>query len=244
VLAGKWVVITGANRGIGKAVAEVFAAEQAQLILFARTPGSLDETITRYESQGRTVKAVYCDVSDYTSLKQGFSSVLQYTKTLDVWVNNAGILGDRLLGMITPDFVEPVFSTNCFATLYCMQFASRLMVKQKSGSIINMSSIVANGVEGAVVYSGTKAAVEGMTFAAAKELAPHGIRVNAIAPGFIETDMTKNLPEPLFQKRMAGIKMNTIGQPWDVAQAALFLASEGSSYITGQVIGVDGCMSL
>jgi 3-oxoacyl-[acyl-carrier protein] reductase len=145
--------------------------------------------------------------------------------------------------MVTHEQIEKTFSINTFGVLYVAQYAARLMSRNKSGSIINISSIIGtNGNEGQTVYGGSKAAVIGITQSLAKELAPNNIRVNAIAPGFIDTDMTRQLPKDKYQERMESIKMGRIGKPEDIANTALFLASDLSAYVTGQVIGVDGGM--
>lgn len=162
---------------------------------------------------------------------------------LDVLVNNAGVMDDALLGMVNERQMESTFSINIEAVIYHMQYASRLMTRQKQGSIINVSSIIGRtGNAGQVVYASSKAAVIGATYSAAKELGVHNIRVNAVAPGFIDTDMTKQFSEEVYKQRLSGIKMNRMGRPEEVANTILFLASDLSSYVTGQVIGVDGGM--
>ena len=162
---------------------------------------------------------------------------------LDAVVNNAGILDDALLGMVNEQQLSRTFAVNTEAVIFHMQYASRLMMKQKSGSIINVSSIIGRvGNIGQTVYSASKAAVIGATYSAAKELAVHNIRVNAVAPGFIETDMTKQLSANKFEERLKEIKMGRIGKAEEVANVIIFLASDQSTYVTGQVIGVDGGM--
>ena len=145
--------------------------------------------------------------------------------------------------MVTKEQIEKTFSINTFGVLYVSQYAARMMSKNKEGSIINISSIIgSNGNEGQVVYGGSKAAVIGITKSLAKELAPSNVRVNAIAPGFIDTDMTRSITESKYQDRMNSIKMGRIGTPEDIANTAIYLASDLSSYVTGQTIGVDGGM--
>ena len=145
--------------------------------------------------------------------------------------------------MVTHTQIENVFRVNTFGALYVTQYSVKLMMRNKSGSIINISSIIAtNGSEGYTVYGGSKAALIGITKSLAKELAPNNIRVNAIAPGFINTDMTKNLPKDKYEEILKSIKMGRVGKPEDVANTALYLASDLSSYVTGQIIGVDGGM--
>ncbi len=244
MLKGKIVLITGATRGIGKAIAEVYAQNGATIILNARNKEKAEffaeELRAKYDVN---VEIVLFDVSDYNEVKQGFKDLFKITKRLDIVVNNAGILDDALIGMVTHQQIEKTFAINTFGVLYVAQYAARLMARNKSGSIINISSIIGvNGNEGQAVYGGSKSAVIGITKSLAKELAPNNIRVNAIAPGFIDTDMTKELPEDKYQERINSIKMKRIGTPEDIANTALYLASDLSSYVTGQVIGVDGGM--
>ena len=244
LLSGKTVLITGAGRGIGRAVAERFAAEGATLFLAVRNieqgmllAGELQA------KHGIDCHALSCDVSDADSVKTLFRELFSHSKTLDVLVNNAGVLDDALIGMVTPAQVERTFASNSFSVLYCSQYAARMMQRAGGGSIINLASIIGRvGNAGQAVYGGSKAAVIGITQSLAKELAPQQIRVNAIAPGFIDTDMAHSLPDDKFQQRLQSIAMGRIGSADEVAKVALFLASELSSYVTGQVIGVDGGM--
>lgn len=243
LLGGKICLITGANRGIGAATARLFAAQGAELWLAARQQGCLDSIAADCQASGATVHCLYFDIQDGTQVRQAFAQVQKVSKGLDVLVNNAGILQDALLGMVTPEQMQSVYASNVFGALYNSQYAARLMARRGGGSIINLSSIIGSrGNAGQAVYGGSKAAVIGMTQSLAKELAAQQIRVNAIAPGFIDTDMARQLDDKLFQQRLDSIAMGRIGQPADIANCALFLASELSSYITGQVIGVDGGM--
>lgn len=244
MLTGKVALVTGANRGIGRAIVETFAANGANVIANARTEGSLDDLCGALAREhGVQAEPLYFDVSDPAQVKGGFQRLLKITKQLDVAVNNAGVLDNSLLGMLSAKSAQDIFATNALGTIYVMQYAARLMMKHKQGSIINLSSIVGVfGNEGQVAYSGSKAAVMGITRSAAKELAASNIRVNAIAPGFIDTDMVRTLSEEKFKERMDSIKMGRIGTPQDIADCALFLASDLSKYITGQIIGVDGGM--
>lgn len=238
------VFITGATRGIGFATAEIFAKAGATLHLNGLNNQRLEQVCETLEAQ----YAVQCfpyafDVGQADAVKQAFQKLIKQTKQLDVLVNNAGILEDALLGMATQKNLEQTYATNVFGGLYCSQYAARLMQRQKSGSIINLTSIIGRfGGKGQAVYGGSKAAVIGMTQSLAKELAPQNIRVNAVAPGFIETDMTGQLPDAIYQTRLDSIGLGRIGLPEDIAKVILFLASDLSSYVTGQVIGVDGGM--
>ena len=244
MLAGKYAFITGANRGIGKAIAEIFAQNKCNIIANSRTRGSLDELAAKLEDQHRIqFSPLYFDVSDPDQVKKSFKELIKISKNLDIVVNNAGVLDNNLIGMVNDKIINDVFAVNTFGIIYIMQYASRLMMKNQMGSIINISSIVGVcGNAGQVVYSGSKSAILGITKSAAKELAPYNIRVNSIAPGFIDTDMVKSLSPEKYKERMDSIKMKRIGTCEDVANCALFLASDLSSYITGQVIGVDGGM--
>lgn len=244
-LKGKVVAITGASRGIGWAVAQTFAHAGATLVLNARSESELltsrSEDLTR--RFGTEVIVFPGDVGNPITAQQLAKEVFSKFKRLDVLVNNAGILRDGLIGMITEDQVRETLAVNLEGVIYFTQAAGRLMKRNKSGSIINLTSIIGtNGNAGQLVYGASKAGVIGATLSAAKELAPDGIRVNAIAPGYIETDMIRGIPMKIHQERMDGIAMGRVGMPQDIANTALFLASDLSTYVTGQVIGVDGGM--
>lgn len=244
LLENKVIWVTGASRGIGKASALRLAAEGAVLVLAARDEEKLNEIASEIEQRGgaRPLVLPY-DVSNAQSIKEAFGLFLKQHKRLDAMVNNAGILEESLLPMITPDQVERVFSVNVYAAIYHMQYAARIMMRNKSGSIINLSSIIGQaGKEGLTVYGASKAAIVGVTLSASKELAPLNIRVNAIAPGFIDTDMVQSLPEQKFQERLGAIKMRRAGTPEEVADTVVYLASDLSTYVTGQLIGVNGGM--
>lgn len=240
----KSIFITGATRGIGYATAVQAAALGWTLILNGREEQRLSTIKNELESQySVTVHTLCYDVSDVNEIKKAFMWIKKNVDRLDAVVNNAGILDDALLGMVNANQMSRTLAVNTEAVIYHMQYASRLMMKQKSGSIVNVSSIIGRvGNVGQTVYGASKAAVIGATYSASKELAPYNIRVNAVAPGFIETDMTKQLTEEKYEERLSEIKMGRIGKPGEVANTILFLASDLSSYVTGQVIGVDGGM--
>jgi 3-oxoacyl-[acyl-carrier protein] reductase len=246
LLEGRGGWITGASRGIGRATALEAARQGAALILSARSLDGLEETAREIERAGGPCPAlVACDVADQNSLKSAFQEVHRRAKTLDFVVNNAGILRDAMLGMIGAAQIEEVMRTNTFSVISIMQFAARMMMPQKSGSIVNVASIIGRtGNEGQVLYSASKAAVIGATKSAARELAPHGIRVNAVAPGVIDTAMIAGIPSAKMQSLSRSIAMGRLGTADEVARAICMLASNYTSYVTGQVVGVDGGMWL
>lgn len=245
LLQDKIAVVTGAARGIGFATAQVFAQAGAHVILMGRTQASLESACTQIrDTQPQAqVQSIACNVADPHSVRDAFQAVFRSHKKLHVLAANAGVLDGALIGMVTPQQIESNFGTNTFGTLYCAQYASRLIARSGGGAIINFSSIMGRyGEVGQTVYSASKAAIIGITQSLAKELAPQAIRVNAIAPGFIDTDMARSISPEKFAERVASIKMGRIGTPAEVANVALFLASDMASYVTGQVIGVDGGM--
>lgn len=236
-------LVTGAIKGIGYAVAEKLGASGAHVIINGRNQQNLDTAIEALKTQNISCDGLLFDVRSESEVKQAFQTIFKQYKRLDVLVNNAGVLDDALIAMVSQNQIIKTYETNVFGAVYCSQYASRLMQRAKSGSIINISSIIGtHGNVGQVVYGGSKAALIGMTKSLAKELAESNIRVNAIAPGFIETDMARSIPDEIFKERLNSIKMKRIGKPEDIANVALFLSSELSSYVTGQVIGVDGGM--
>ncbi|MEE1131339.1 MAG: SDR family NAD(P)-dependent oxidoreductase [Caryophanon sp.] len=237
------LLITGATRGIGYATAKLAVDQGWTVILNGRDEKRLAKVQEELGINGENTYVLPYDVTDVVAVKQAFMWIKKNVGQLDAVVNNAGILDDALLGMVNEQQVSRTLAVNTEAVIYHMQYASRLMMKQKSGSIVNVTSIIGRvGNAGQTVYGASKAAVIGATYSASKELAPYNIRVNAVAPGFIETDMTKQLTEDKFQQRLSEIKMGRIGKPEEVANMILFLASDMSSYVTGQVIGVDGGM--
>lgn len=239
----KVCIITGATKGIGRAIAKSFAEQGAWVFVNGRDANTVNEIVSDIKSFGGQADPFICDVSDPDSVKLAFKEFLTKCKKLDILVNNAGVLEESILGMANSKHVEKIFSTNSFSVIYMSQYASRIMAKEKSGSIINLSSIMgSNGAAGLSVYAGSKAALIGITKSLSKELAPLNIRVNAIAPGFIDTEMARNVPENIFNKRISSIAMGRIGSPNEVAGVAVFLGSNLSTYVTGQVIGIDGGM--
>ncbi len=246
LLEGRVGWITGASRGIGRATAIEAGRQGAKLILLSRSQEGLEETSELVVSAGACPPyIVVCDVSDEVAIKGAVQQIQRHSKRLDFLVNNAGILRDALMGMISTKQIQEVLQTNLVSLIQIMQFAARLMMAQKSGSIVNVASIIGRyGNEGQVVYGASKAGVIGATKSAARELAPQGIRVNAVAPGVIATNMIANIPEGKMENLLHSIKMARVGQPEEVAKVICLLASDYTSYVTGQVIGVDGGMWL
>lgn len=242
ILKDKVILITGTSKGIGRKMTEVFASMGAIVYANAYTEHCIDdyanELSQRYHT---TVMPLYFDVTDTASAKKAFMQINKEYHRLDALVNNAGIMKDDLIGMISHETMEKVFQVNVFAVMEMIQLAVKIMGRQNTGSIINMSSIVGvQGNKGQLVYSASKGAVIALTKTASKELASKNIRVNAIAPGMIDTDMFHSIGEEHMKERLSLIGMNRIGTPEDVANACAFLASDLSAYVTGQVLGVDG----
>ncbi|MEZ4362726.1 MAG: 3-oxoacyl-ACP reductase family protein [Kofleriaceae bacterium] len=246
LLAGRCAFVTGSTRGIGWEIARTLAAHGASVALNGRDADAVEARAHELTKEhGGQALALPGDVADAAAVTRCYQTVFKTWKRLDVLVNNAGILEDALLGMITPELVDRVLGVNTKGAILHLQGAARLMTRAKAGSIINLSSIIGTmGNEGQAVYGASKAALLGLTRSAAKELAPVGIRVNAIAPGYIETDMIKHLPAEVHALRLSQIGMGRIGTPADIANVALFLASDLSAYVTGQVLGVDGGMRI
>jgi len=243
-LTDKVALVTGSTKGIGYSIAEKLGESGAHILLNGRDQQVTDSVVNVLTDKGVSCEALAFDVSDSASVKAAFNIIFKKFKRLDILVNNAGIMEDALIGMVTGKQIDDTFSTNVFGTLYCSQYGARLMARS-GGSIINISSIIGqNGNAGQAVYSSSKAAVIGLTKSLSKELAANNIRVNTVAPGYIETELTSSLTEEVKQERLAAIKMNHAGTPEDVANVVLFLASDLSSYMTGQVLGVDGGMTI
>lgn len=244
LLEGKIALVTGSSRGIGKSIACLFAQNKATVILHGIDTAHCHKAAEEIKTiTGISPDVLACDISDESQIKNMFKEIFSRHKKLDILVNNAGVLEDRLVGMITPENLEKIFRVNTFGTLHCLQLATRLMRKSQSPSIINMASIIGiDGAAGQTAYAASKAAVIGITKSAAKELGPQGIRVNALAPGLIETDMIAHLKDDITKVHVQNTSMKRLGTPKEVAKAALFLASDLSSFVTGQIIGVDGGM--
>lgn len=238
-LQGKVAIVTGCNRGIGKAIMECLANHGAIVYAVARSEGCLSE----YENS-TSIYPCYFDITEKDAIKNLIVRIKKEQGRIDVLVNNAGIMQDALIGMVTEQQIKETFAVNVFAPMFLIQYVSKLMLRQKSGAIINIASVM--GIYGnyaQMVYSASKGAVIAMTKAVAKELTPSGIRVNAIAPGVIETDLLKNISQEKLDAFRARIATGKLGTPQDVANLVLFLASDASYYISGQIHIIDGMMS-
>jgi 3-oxoacyl-[acyl-carrier protein] reductase len=240
-LAGQVALVTGATRGIGHAIAAQFSQAGAAVWVAGRDIEQARQIADGLEG-GR---AVQLDVCDAGSVKAAIMAIRKEFGRLDILVNNAGVMHPAMLATTIETDIDLMMDTNIKGAFLCAQLAARVMAGKKSGSIINLSSIVGrHGASGFAAYAATKAAVIGMTQSMAKELAPHNIRVNAIAPGFIETDLTAAIEGEAREKAMADIGMGRFGSAQEVARLAQFLGSPASCYVTGQTIGVDGAMRI
>jgi len=241
LLLNKTALITGASKGIGEAIAELYAEHGANLVLISRDMGRLTTLKNKIEHKYAVQVSVYkADVSNYEEVKSVFKQISSDKLSVHIIVNNAGVMLDGSLMMMKLEAIKQNIDVNTLGTINVAQASIKLLIKNRGGAIINMTSIIGtNGSSGQSVYSASKSAIIGFTKSLSKELGALNIRVNAIAPGFIATNMTANIPE---QQMIASIGLARVGQPLDVAKVALFLASDLSSYVTGQVIGVDGGM--
>ena len=246
MLDGKIAVVTGASRGIGKAIALELASKGAMVVVnYSGSGDRAMEVKQEIETLGGQADVWQCDVSDYGKCEAFIQGVIKKYGAIDILVNNAGITRDGLMMKMSEADFDRVLDVNLKGTFHTIRFASRQMLKQRSGRIINMSSVVGIlGNAGQVNYAASKAGVIGITKSAAKELASRGITVNAIAPGFIDTGMTEVLSDAVKEAAATQIPLGKFGKPEDVAKAVTFLASEDAGYITGQVIQVDGGMAI
>jgi len=241
-LAGKVALITGAARGIGKAIAERFAADGAAVAIGdVANEAAARETLSAIERSGGKGMVKMFDVGDAAQVDAAIADVLSALGRIDILVNNAGITRDNLLMRMSEDEFDAVIRTNLKGTFLLTKAVSRQMVKQRSGRIINMSSVVGMmGNAGQSNYSAAKAGIAAFTKSTARELGSRGITVNAIAPGFIQTAMTASLPEAVQKAFLEQIPLKRFAAPEEVAELAALLASDGAGYITGQVIGING----
>lgn len=246
MLTGKNALVTGAGRGIGKAIALELAAKGAFVIVnYNGSKDAADQTVAEIKAAGGDAVAYQCSVSDYEACGAMITALIKEYTHIDILVNNAGITRDGLLMKMSEEDFDAVINTNlkgCFNTIRHM---SRYFLKQRAGKIINISSVSGIlGNAGQANYSASKAGVIGLTKAVARELASRGINVNAVAPGFVETDMTDTLSDSVKENLKSQIPLGKIGHPQDIAKTVAFLASPDADYITGQVLSVDGGMAI
>ncbi len=242
-VAGKTVLVTGGSRGIGFSIAAAFAENGSNVVISSRSEESLQQAADSISSAAGEVTPIPSDISSQESVQELIKNTIDKYDSLDVVVNNAGITSDNLMLRMNENDWDSVIDINLKGTFWCTKFASRQMLKQRSGSIINISSVVGvTGNPGQVNYAASKAGILGLTKSAAQELASRNITVNAIAPGYIETEMTDKLNEKQRDELTSRIPLNRMGTPEDIAGMAIFLASAAAQYITGQVFRVDGGM--
>lgn len=245
-LAGKIALVTGAGRGIGRAVARALAAEGATVLVnYNGSKERAQEAVTEIEAAGGRAESVGCNVSDFGACGKMIEDIIGKYGRIDILVNNAGITRDNLLMRMTEQEFDDVIATNLKGAFNTVRHLSRYLLKQRSGRIINISSVSGVvGNAGQANYSASKAGVIGLTKSVARELASRGICVNAIAPGFVDTEMTQAMPEKVREAATGAVPMGRMGSVEDIAQAVVFLAGDGAGYITGQVLCVDGGMAM
>ncbi len=244
MLKNKIYIVTGGSRGIGKAIAQCFAQNGAIVYTTATKPGSIEVWANAFnQTVNGKVRAQYFDVADEKAVRDAVMRIKNECGRIDGLVNNAGVEFNELIGMISHSNMEKMFSVNVYGTINMLQTVSRIMSRQPDGgSIVNIVSLTAlRGNRGQLVYSATKGAVVSLTKSAAKELAVKKIRVNAIAPGLTNTDMMKQADPEKLQGRINNICMGRLAEPEDIAKACLFMVSDLSAYVSGQVLAVDGC---
>ncbi|WP_296824097.1 3-oxoacyl-[acyl-carrier-protein] reductase [uncultured Megasphaera sp.] len=244
LLTGKTAIVTGGSRGIGRAVSLLLAREGANVaIVYAGNTAAAEETKQQAEALGAAAAVFQCDVADEQAVADMVKAVKTQFGSVDILVNNAGITRDGLLMRMKEADWQAVLDTNLTGVYRCTKAVSKLMMKQRHGAVINLSSVVGEtGNAGQANYAAAKAGIIGFTKAVAKELASRNIRVNAVAPGYVETDMTAGLPDSAKEDMLRSIPLGRPATADDVAQAVLFLASDQACYITGQVLNVDGGM--
>ena len=245
-LRGKVALVTGASRGIGRQIAVTLAGYGAAVIVnYNGSEAKAAEAVEEIAANGGTAEAIQCSVSDYEKAGEMISGIVKKYGHLDIVVNNAGITRDNLIMKMSEEDFDAVIDTNLKGAFNCTKHVARQMLKQKSGRIINISSVSGvMGNAGQANYCASKAGLIGLTKSVARELGSRGITVNAVAPGFIKTEMTDVLPEDVKKAMGEQIPLKRFGETKDIAETVAFLASEGAAYITGQVISVDGGMAM
>ena len=245
-VSGQTALVTGGSRGIGRAIALKLAECGADIVVnYSGNEAAANETVNMCKEAGVNAAAVKADVSDYKQCEEMFENVIKEFGKIDILVNNAGVTKDKLMMVMSEEDFNTVVDINLKGTFNCMKLASKHMIKKKYGRIINLSSVVGiRGNAGQVNYSASKAGIIGMTKSAAKELASRNITVNAVAPGMIDTDMTSVLSDKVKEVMLNGIPAKRVGNTEDVANAVAFFASTEASYVTGQVLCVDGGMAV
>ena len=240
------MLVTGAGRGIGASIAKRFASEGAEVIVnYSGNDEAAQKTVDEITVTGGQAQKYKCSVNDSESVKVMIDEIIKEFGRIDILVNNAGITKDGLMLRMTDEDFDRVIDVNLKGTFNCTKYVSKYMLKQKSGKIINISSVVGlSGNAGQVNYSASKAGIIGITKSAAKELSSRGITVNAVAPGYVDTDMTKVLSDNIRNEILKNIPLQRMGNVEDISNCVAFLASEDASYITGQVISVDGGMHI
>ena len=246
LLENKIAVVTGAGRGIGRGIALALAREGAMVVVnYNGSKERAEEVVRTIEEAGGKAAAIQCNISDFEAAKEFFANVVKEYGKIDILVNNAGITKDNLMMKMSEEEFQSVIQTNLAGTFHGVKFVTRPMMKQRQGRIINIASVSGViGNMGQANYSASKAGVIGLTKAAAKELAPRNITVNAVAPGFVATEMTDVLSDSVKEAAVATIPLGRFGEVEDIAEAVVFLASDKAKYITGQVICVDGGIAI
>ena len=246
MLTGKIALVTGAGRGIGREIALVLAANGATVIVnYNGSKESAEAVVAEIVQKGGSAEAIQCNVSDFAASEAFVKQVLDKYKKVDILVNNAGVTRDNLIMRMTEEDYDTVLDTNLKGAFHMIRHLSRSFIKQRGGKIINISSVSGVlGNAGQANYSASKAGLSGLTKSVAREFASRGVNVNAVAPGFIDTDMTKNMTEDAKKTLSSMIPMGKMGSTKNIADLVLFLAGDGSDYITGQVICVDGGMCI
>ena len=243
LLNGKTAIVTGASRGIGAAIAHRLCETGANVVICSRSADTIAQVANTLQDSGHTVQAIVADISQKADVETLIKKTIAQFSQIDILVNNAGITRDMLLMRLKDEDWDAVLQTNLTGTMYCTRAVLRPMIRQRSGRIINISSVVGlMGNAGQANYAAAKAGILGLTKATAKEVGARGITVNAIAPGFITTDMTAQIPEQSQEQILEMIPLRGFGDPEDVADAVCFLASDAARYITGQTLQVDGGM--